>query len=75
MAVRRCRSAAEPGAGDDGALRAARTGIEKMLRCWRREGVMRMIGMDLTVEAVVAALNDLEVPEAGEAGEEARHES
>ena len=75
VAVRRCRSAAEPGAGDDGALRAARTGIEKMLRCWRREGVMRMIGMDLTVEAVVAALNDLEVPEAGEAGEEARHES
>lgn len=75
MALRRCRSAAEPGAGDDGALRAARTGIEKMLRCWRREGVMRMIGMDLTVEAVVAALNDLEVPEAGEAGEEARHES
>lgn len=75
VAVRRCRSAAEPGAGDDGALRAARTGIEKMLRCWRREGVMRMIGMDLTVEDVVAALNDLEVPEAGEAGEEARHES
>ena len=75
MALRRCRSAAEPGAGDDGALRAARTGIEKMLRCWRREGVMRMIGMDLTVEDVVAALNDLEVPEAGEAGEEARHES
>jgi len=75
MALRRCRSAAEPGAGDDGALRAARTGIEKMLRCWRREGVMRMIGMDLTVEDVVAALNDLEVPEVGEAGEEARHES
>lgn len=75
VAVRRCRSAAEPGAGDDGALRAARTGIEKMLRCWRREGVMRMIGMDLTVEDVVAALNDLEVPEVGEAGEEARHES
>ena len=75
VAVRRCRSAAEPGAGDDGALRAARTGIEKMLRRWRREGVMRMIGMDLTVEDVVAALNDLEVPEAGEAGEEARHES
>ena len=46
-----------------------------MLRCWRREGVMRMIGMDLTVEDVVAALNDLEVPEVGEAGEEARHES
>lgn len=75
MALRRCRSAAEPGAGDDGALRAARTGIEKMLRCWRREGVMRMIGMDLTVEDVVAALNDLEVPEVGEVGEEARHES
>ena len=49
-----------------------------MLRRWRREGVMRMIGMDLTVEDVVAALNDLEVPEvgeAGEAGEEVRHES
>ena len=75
MALRRCRSAAEPGAGDDGALRAARTGIEKMLRCWRREGVMRMFGMDPTVEGFVAALNDLEVPEVGEAGEEARHES
>ena len=75
VAVRRCRSAAEPGAGDIGALRAARTRIEEMLRRWRREGVMRMIGMDLTVEDVVAALNDLEVPEAGEAGEEARHES
>ena len=75
VAVRRCRSAAGPGAGDDGALRAARTGIEKMLRRWRREGVMGMAGMDLTVEDVVAALNGLEVPEAGEAGEEARHES
>lgn len=78
MALRRCRSAAEPGAGDDGALRSARTGIEKMLRRWRREGVMRMAGMDLTVEDIVAALNGLEAPEAGETGEteeEARHES
>lgn len=78
MALRRCRSAAEPGAGDDGALRSARTGIEKMLRRWRREGVMRMAGMDLTVEDVVAALNGLEAPETGETGEteeEARHES
>ena len=75
VAVRRCRSAAEPGAGDIGALRAARTRIEEMLRRWRREGVMGMAGMDLTVEDVVAALDGLEVPEAGEAGEEARHES
>lgn len=75
VAVRRCRSAAEPGAGDIGALRAARTRIEEMLRRWRREGVMGMAGMDLTVEDVVTALNDLEVPEAGEAGEEIHHES
>lgn len=72
VAVRRCRSAAEPGAGDIEALRAARTRIEEMLRRWRREGVMGMAGMDLTVEDVVAALNGLEAPEAGE---EARHES
>ena len=76
MALRRCRSAAEPGAGagdaDVEALRAARTGIERMLRCWRRGGVMRMTGMDLTVEDVVAALDGLEVPEAGE---EIHHES
>jgi len=70
--VRRCRSAAEPGAGDIGALRAARTRIEEMLRRWRREGVMGMAGMDLTVEDVVAALDGLEVPEAGE---EIHHES
>lgn len=56
VALRRCRDVDEPAEEDRGALAAARRGIGEMLRRWRREGVMRAAGAELTVSAVVAVL-------------------
>lgn len=64
-ALWRCRDAGEPADEDRKALAAARRGIGEMLRRWRREGVMRAAGAELTVGAVVAVLESTD--DAGDA--------